>query len=235
MRRKRALWFLPIVPIAGIVILTAMAGSAESRPSFSGACSGCHDADASVSASVTVQSQTDTTVTYAVSGSTANDAAEGWGAFLDGGGKIAGGTGPGTFTVAKDGAAYTVFWVDKSSAGMGGYTTATVTAPSPTVTTDPPVTVTTDPPTTTDTTTPPTTDTTVTTTDPGTTTGTTLGSNHDDESDDHGDADDEDREDDDDQSECGERERDRLTSHYRDHYRDHDRSQSWEREDRDED
>lgn len=136
MRKKRALWFLPLLPVAGLVIVTALASPAQSVPSFSSACgsAGCHTPDATVSISVTTASQTATTITYAVSGSNIHSAGTGWGVF-SGGTKVASGNGNGQFTVAKDGTTYTVYWVDKDGATMAGYASTSVTAPMPTTTT----------------------------------------------------------------------------------------------------
>ncbi|MHB1343562.1 MAG: hypothetical protein ACYCX3_04325, partial [Thermoleophilia bacterium] len=133
MSRKRVLMFLPLLPVAALVIMTSLASPAASTPSEGSACSNCHANDAAVSISVTLQSQTSTTATYAVSGST-NRAGQGWAAF-SGTSKVASGFGSSTFTVAKNGASYTVYWVDKNGGSMLGSASTTVTAPMPTTTT----------------------------------------------------------------------------------------------------
>lgn len=126
-RRRTALMILPLLPIAGLVIMTALASPARSLPTYTSACNGCHSADGTT-ISVTLQSQTATTATYAVSGSSGNNGGEGWGVF-SGSTKVFNGFGPGTFTVNKDGASYTVYWVDRNTAGNAGSATTSITAP----------------------------------------------------------------------------------------------------------
>ena len=130
MKKRYALF---AIPVALLALLVALAGGAAATPARTGACSGCHD-PGNATISVTVASETATAITYDVSGSAGNGGTQGWGAFL-GATKKFGGSGSGSFTVAKNGSVYTVYWVDKDPNSMAAYATTSVTAPVATTTT----------------------------------------------------------------------------------------------------
>jgi hypothetical protein len=129
------------VPIALAALLLALVGGASATPSQTSACSGCHGAG-SATISVTVGAQTATTTTYQVSGSAGNGGTQAWGAFT-GGAKVAGGSGAGSFTVARDGKTYVIYWIDKNPSNMTASTSTSVTALAATTTTTVPASTTT--------------------------------------------------------------------------------------------
>ena len=124
---------LVAVPIALLALLAALVGGASATPSKTGACSGCHD-PGTATITVGIGSQTATSITYNVSGSTANGGTQGWGAFT-GTTKVGGQYNAGSFTVPKDGKIYSVYWVDKNPSNMAAYAAKSVTAPVPATTT----------------------------------------------------------------------------------------------------
>jgi len=129
-KKRYALFAVPIVFVA---LLVALAGGASATPSKTSACSGCHD-PGTATITVSIGSQTASSITYNVSGSTANGGAQGWGAFT-GTTKVGGQYNAGSFTVPKDGKIYSVYWVDKNPSSMAAYATKSVTAPVATTTT----------------------------------------------------------------------------------------------------
>jgi hypothetical protein len=135
-KRYTVLLVLLVVVMVAVVVAVGIDGnSATANPSQTQPCGNCHTFSPTHSIAVSIFSQTGTEITYAVSGSTDRAGGEGWGAFNSSFTKVGGGTGPGTFTVPKDGTEYLVYWVDNEPGTTIGYAVAQFQTPLPTTTT----------------------------------------------------------------------------------------------------